>query len=427
MLEIALYIAIIAQALFLLGQSIFSIYQTIYIWDDPDRAEAAAAPKKFVDPALGFTVLLPARHEQKVIGDTLVKLSQAKYPKSKVELLVICSTDDKATIAAAQQAKKKHQISNARVVVFSGKPGKSRAMNIGLSSARHPIITIFDSEDDVSPEIFSIVNTLYAKNKVDIIQCGVQLMDYRSRWFSAHNVLEYFFWFKSRMHYYADLNSVPLGGNTVFFKREDLLRVGGWDEAGLTEDADIGIRLSAEGKNFGAMYDRRYVTKEECPHTVKAFIKQRTRWNQGFLQIIKKKDWKRLTTRKQLILVLYVLTAPTYMAVVMLFALPLVYIGASNKLPVLMSLLTFIPLFLMAVMMLISLIGLHEFGKDQNIRIKLRSYIFLLLTFIPYQVLLTISSVRAIIREIRGNNAWEKTDHLGSHRLLENHNARETV
>jgi glycosyltransferase XagB len=29
-------------------------------------------------------------------------------------------------------------------------------------------------------------------------------------------VLEYLFWFKSRMHYHATVGMVPLGGNTVF-------------------------------------------------------------------------------------------------------------------------------------------------------------------------------------------------------------------
>ena len=29
-------------------------------------------------------------------------------------------------------------------------------------------------------------------------------------------MLEYFFWFKSRMHYHAAVGMVPLGGNTVF-------------------------------------------------------------------------------------------------------------------------------------------------------------------------------------------------------------------
>jgi hypothetical protein len=38
---------------------------------------------------------------------------------------------------------------------------------------------------------------------VKVVQAGVQLMNYTSRWYSTLNVLEYFFWFKSRLHYHA--------------------------------------------------------------------------------------------------------------------------------------------------------------------------------------------------------------------------------
>jgi glycosyltransferase XagB len=416
MLDSVLQCILILFALALLAQSVFNIYATLYAWDDLKRMSRARAPRRFEKPHYGFTVLLPARHEEAVIGETLRRLSKAHYPSELVELMVICTEDDTGTIAAARDAIKEHGISNATVTVFSGTPGKSRGMNIGLEAAKHPLVTIFDSEDDVSPEIFNIANTLYLRRHIDVLQCGVQLMDYDSRWYSSHNVLEYFFWFKSRMHFHARMRIVPLGGNTVFFKAKDLLEVGGWDEHGLCEDADIGIRLSVAGKRFDVMYDARHVTKEETPHTVKAFVKQRTRWNQGFLQILQKSEWRRLPSAQQKALILYVLCAPTFMSLVIAATPLLLLIGFMFKLPVAISLLTFVPLFMSLVTMLISLIGLHEFGSDQHLKIKLRSYIWLVLTFLPYQMLLTISAVRAFLREVRGNRGWEKTAHLGKHR-----------
>lgn len=414
--ETLVYLIILVPTFLLLIQSVISLYQTLYIWDDPDRILKSGAPKKYEKPEHGFSVLLPARHEAEVIGHTLINLSRANYPKSRLELLVICTEDDTETIKAAKSAIRAHKIRNAKVVTFGGEPGKSKGMNIGVGVAKHNIITIFDSEDDVSPDIFHIANSLMLKKGYDVLQCGVQLMDFRSKWFSAHNVLEYFFWFKSRMHYYARINSVPLGGNTVFFKKSDLEEVGGWDEHGLTEDADIGIRLSARGKKFGAMYDARHVTKEECPHSVASFIKQRTRWNQGFLQIIKKNEWKRLPKVKQLLLVMYVLTAPSYMAIVIFSAPVLITLGLITKLSVIVSLLTFIPVLLMLVALTVNLIGLHEFGRDQKLKIRMWDYLRLILTFIPYQIMLVVSALRALTRELKGNRGWEKTAHFGTHR-----------
>lgn len=78
-------------------------------------------------------------------------------------------------------------------------------------------------------------------------------------------MLEYFFWFKSRMHYHAAVGMVPLGGNTVFLRRDLLEQIGGWDQDCLTEDADVGIRLSTTGVPIRVLYDDRYVTPEETP------------------------------------------------------------------------------------------------------------------------------------------------------------------
>jgi hypothetical protein len=48
-------------------------------------------------------------------------------------------------------------------------------------------------------------------------------MNVRSSWWSLRNCVEYYFWFRSRLHFHADQRFIPLGGNTG--KRVDVLRV----------------------------------------------------------------------------------------------------------------------------------------------------------------------------------------------------------
>ena len=107
------------------------------------------------------------------------------------------------------------------MVVFHDKPiNKPHGLNAALPKAKHDVVTIFDAEDDIHPDIFNVVNTVMESEHVKVVQAGVQLMNFDSSWYSALNVLEYFFWFKSRLHYHARLGAIPLGGNTVFFDRE---------------------------------------------------------------------------------------------------------------------------------------------------------------------------------------------------------------
>ena len=259
-------------SMFLTIQSAYTLYLMLYVWDRPDAYRKAQAPSQFLSAQKSFTVLLPCRHEESVIQSTIERVVRARYPLSLLEVVVICTPDDTGTISKAQEkiaSLRERGVRCVRVIAYRGAPiNKPHALNAGIRATRNDVVTIFDAEDDIHPDIFNVVNTLMVSEHVNVVQCGVQLMNYQSNWYSALNVLEYFFWFKSRLHYHARIGSIPLGGNTVFFGRQVLERVGGWDEHNLTEDADIGIRISCQGEPIRVVYDERYVTREETPPTL---------------------------------------------------------------------------------------------------------------------------------------------------------------
>jgi cellulose synthase/poly-beta-1,6-N-acetylglucosamine synthase-like glycosyltransferase len=278
------------------------------------------------------------------------------------------------------------------------------------------MVTIFDAEDEPHPGILQVVNTITLLDQAPVIQCGVQLMNYADRWFSALNVLEYFFWFKSRMHYHAAVGMVPLGGNTVFVSRGLLLELNGWDQDCLTEDADIGIRLSAMRVPIRVMYEDTYVTREETPPTVEQFVKQRTRWNQGFLQVLLKGDWLRLPTRTQRLMALYTLGFPLFQALMLVYVPISVWSILTAKVTILVAMVSMLPLYMLIIQFSICAVGLYEFTKLHGLRASRTSWLQLLLAYIPYQWLLGYAALRAVWRQLRGLNSWEKTIHIGAHR-----------
>ncbi len=409
--------AIVIFAVFLAAQALFSLYLMLYTWEHPKRLEASRGPVRFSVPLHTFTVLLPARHEEAVIYDTILRVWKANYPKDFLEIVVVCHADDAGTIAQAQRAVEFIGSTSVRVETFTVTPiSKPRGLNVGLSRTRNEIVTIFDAEDDIHPDVFNLINTVMREEGVNVVQAGVQLMNFRDYWFSAHNCLEYYFWFKSRLHFHAHVGVIPLGGNTVFMRRELLERIGGWDEYCLTEDADIGIRMSALGERIRVVYDERYVTREETPDTVASFVKQRTRWHQGFLQVFRKAEWLRLPRFDQRILAAYTLSYPLFQAFLILLWPVTIVSAVFLKLPTLVVLVSFVPLYTLMMQCVACVVGARAFTQDFDLPFSWSLPFKLIATFLPFQFLLGVSAIRAVWREIWNRRDWEKTAHVGAHR-----------
>src|SRR6516164_5978324 len=103
----------------LFGQSMFSLYLMLYSWEHPERLNASRAPSSYLSPRLTFSVLLPARHEEAVIYETIRRVAAANYPSHFLEITVICHTDDTGTIAEAQRAIRDIGSRQIQVVTFS--------------------------------------------------------------------------------------------------------------------------------------------------------------------------------------------------------------------------------------------------------------------------------------------------------------------
>ena len=416
-------LAITILSILLTIQAAHTAYIMIYTWDRPDAYRRSRAPETFRPPDKSFTVLLPARHEEEVIQDTIGRVVGARYPRSLMEVLVICEHTDRGTIDKVEEKiaeLRRERIGNVRLVVFDDTPiNKPHGLNIGLANSSYEVVTIFDAEDEIHPDVFNIVNTVMLEEGVRVVQCGVQLMNYDSSWYSALNVLEYFFWFKSRLHYHSQMGVTPLGGNTIFFARDLLEEIGGWDEHNLTEDADVGIRISALRERIRVVYDDEYVTREETPPTLGHFIRQRTRWSQGFLQTLRKGDWLRLPTWKQRLMAAYTLGFPTAQAVLALYVPVSLWMMFTTKVHVAQAIVLLMPAYLLVSHYFMAMIGLFEFAEAHGLRATWKTPLIMAIAYLPYQWMLAYAAFRAFVREVRGVSNWEKTQHVGAHRTGE--------
>ena len=411
---IALYVGFIGL---LLVAATFTLGWMLYAWRGPQAHKGLGFAPTKSRPALSFSLIVPARHEEAVLGATLEGLSRITHPS--FEVLVVVGDDDSATMAIAEDASR-NAPDLIRVVVDHGSPkNKPKALNTALPYCRNEIVGVFDAEDDVHPGLLSAVDHHFQATGSDVVQGGVQLMDYQSHWYSAHNALEYVFWFKSRLHFHADYGFVPLGGNTVFVKRDLITAARGWDESCLAEDCELGIRLSAEGAKISVCFDPDLVTREETPATTAELSRQRTRWNQGFLQVLRKGRWRELPLGSQRRLAQLALSLPFFQALVAVFIPVSLVMILFVEVPVWLALLSFLPLIPTLGAVSIQLVGLGDFGRTYGPKARLRDYASLVLAVIPYQLVLAYSAARAVLRESRGIGGWEQTIHHGTHRRIE--------
>jgi cellulose synthase/poly-beta-1,6-N-acetylglucosamine synthase-like glycosyltransferase len=403
--------------LLLTAQAIFTIRLRLFIWEAPEHAWLNRAPKVFRPAQLSFTILLPARHEEHVYQTTIQKVYNLNYPNELMQIIAICREDDPGTITEAGAKIDELVDPNVQLLIFNDKPiNKPHGLNLGLKVAHGDIVTIFDAEDEPHPDILNIINTTMLNDDVDVVQSGVQLMNHNTKWFCFLNVLEYFFWFKSSMHFFARVGMIPLGGNTVFVRRSILEHLGGWDEDCLTEDADLGLRLSLMHARVRILYDDEYVTREETPPTIQQFIKQRTRWNQGFIQVLFKKDWLQLEKLSQRLLALYVLVLPELQAVFAILLPVSILMFFLVKFPLWLAMLTFLPLYCFVLALFVDVVGQYEFLKAHKRKWRWHEAMITMLAFFPYQAILSIAALRAVFRYIQGKTNWEKTVHTGQHR-----------
>jgi glycosyltransferase XagB len=390
-----------------------TLWWTMHAWRTPETLASTRFTAPDGDHRLTFSLLVPARHEEAVLSHTVARLLESSH--QGFEVIIVVGHDDPETAGVA------HRVASAapgRVLVVTDhnqQKNKPRALNTALPYCRGDVVGVFDAEDQVHPSLLEHVDHAFRSTGADVVQGGVQLINFHSSWYSLHNCLEYFFWFRSRLHLHADKGFIPLGGNTVFVRTGVLRGANGWDGTCLAEDCDLGVRLSSRGARVVVAYDSSIVTREETPHSLAGLLKQRTRWNQGFLQVYRKGEWRRLPGLGQRMLARYTLIGPFLQAFSGVIIPVGVVIAFWAQLPVGVALMTFVPVVPMAANLVFQMVGLRDFGKQYDVRIRWHHYARLILGAAPYALVLIVAALRAVWREYTGKRNWELTQHVGAH------------
>jgi 1,2-diacylglycerol 3-beta-glucosyltransferase len=256
------------------------------------------------DVAHYFSILVPAKNEEKVIKNTLKHILNLDYPSELFEVIVINdgSIDNTNKIVRNMQ----QEYSNLKLMnvpPHKGGHGKSSALNtafgdfliiwrgIEMKPKHRWIIGVFDSDAIPDSNMLKKVSFQFNEPKVGGVQSMVRIKNRKNSLLTKMQDIEFVTF--SRVVQFARTifkGSVALGGNGQFVRAEALEsivlkdREEYWKKDALTEDLDMGVRLIT--KEWENRYIDSSATQQEGVENWRAMFHQRERWSWGHIQTL---------------------------------------------------------------------------------------------------------------------------------------------
>ncbi|MEM9999543.1 MAG: glycosyltransferase [Pseudomonadota bacterium] len=232
-----------------------------------------------------YTVMVALRDEAALVPDLVRHLRALKWPRSKLQVLLVCEEDDDSTLDAIAREKLEPCFEVIRVPVCEPRT-KPKALTYALEFTRGAFLTVYDAEDQPHP--FQLVEAWQCfegrDEELACVQAPLVTTNAGQSTISALFHLEYAGLFGALLPW-IDRMGAPLllGGTSNHFRTSALRKIGAWDPYNVTEDADVGLRLWRDGYKTG-MITR--PTLEPSSHRPMIWLRQRSRWFKGWLQTV---------------------------------------------------------------------------------------------------------------------------------------------
>ncbi|MCD7108577.1 glycosyltransferase [Rhizobium sp. DKSPLA3] len=246
----------------------------------------ASAPRldtRATGPLPVYSIFVALYRETEVVAQLVGALDRLDWPRSRLDIKLICEADDGETLAALEALSLSPEYEIVRVPAAAPRT-KPKALSYALPGARGTFLTIYDAEDRPDPGQLREAHAVFlaADPRVACLQSPLVVTNARAGWLSAMFALEYAALFRGLLPFLSSAGlPLPLGGTSNHFRVDALKAVGGWDPFNTTEDADLGMRLYRLG--YRSQMIRR-PTLEDAPTDTAAWFAQRTRWFKGWLQ-----------------------------------------------------------------------------------------------------------------------------------------------
>lgn len=373
-----------------------------------------------------FLFLIPAHNEESVITETLDSILSQNYNPELYDVVVIADNCSDRTVDIV------NSFTDAKVFINTSKKGERRGKPHAIAKfvqtgiwQNYDYVAFIDADNIVHPDYLTEMNSqLVANPHYTAIQGYLGIKNVASSITASGYAAVYFITNRAVQYAKHLLGWNAAIGGTGFVLATDYILVHGWNPRSYTEDFELQVELSIQGKmsgwnHFAKVYD-------EKPNSLIASHNQRTRWAQGhwfvaftttakqLVSIIKSTSFQQFQNRVETLFYSYSMLRPV--AFLGIFLLGLIDWRLMNYVPHLFSLALYWASIEFLNFIVIPLVYLTEegslyFEQKKTIFTKVIFFLRLVIAFIWNSLTYLLAQIVGFFTWFFPQNNWKKTEH----------------
>ena len=275
-----------------LGLSVYYLFEILDVLSRRDRPSHSFDQRYL--PRVAIQV--PCYNEPvEVVRETLISLAKLDYPDLVVQVVDNNTKDPKIWQPLAALCEQLG--SRFHFMHLEPWPGyKAGALN--EATRRLPpdveVLGIVDADYIVRPGFLTATVGHFSDPQVAFVQTPQHYRDWKDSGYLRGLFYSYRYFFDITMPARAHRNAIIFAGTMGLIRRSALEKIGGWNEAVVTEDAEASLRLL--GLGLLGVYEPTVWGEGLMPLSFDGLKKQRFRWAIGGIQILRR-QWRELVAK----------------------------------------------------------------------------------------------------------------------------------
>jgi cellulose synthase/poly-beta-1,6-N-acetylglucosamine synthase-like glycosyltransferase len=226
-----------------------------------------------------ISFLISAYNEEKIIRRCIESIDKAasKY-RGKTEIILINDGSTDQTKQIASEALRKLKYSSGTLYNIPNS-GKGFALAYGLQRTSGDVIFRTDADSVIDENAIGPMMNHFRDPQVGSVSGFVFPLNGETFWQKVQNVMFVLYIFIKRGQDLVDSILAQPGPSTAF-RRDALIKIGGWVDNIFGEDGEITNRIARYG--YRGEFEQRSIVYSDEPKSLIGFMQQRARWSVAF-------------------------------------------------------------------------------------------------------------------------------------------------